>query len=102
MSRHSSRTDEETLTRTRVKEPSLFKVVLLNDDFTPMDFVVDLLMGLFQKSEEEATTIMLNIHHKGQGLCGIYTRDIAETKVNQVHALARNADHPLKCRMEKA
>ncbi|MBF0626407.1 MAG: ATP-dependent Clp protease adapter ClpS [Magnetococcales bacterium] len=84
-----------------LREPSLYKVMLLNDDFTPMDFVVDLLMDFFAKSAEEATRIMLNVHHQGVGLCGIYTLEIAETKVTQVNQHARNHGHPLKCTMER-
>lgn len=95
--------DTETLSHSeyRLDEPSLFKVVLLNDDFTPMDFVVELIMKFFQKSLEEATNVMLNIHHEGVGVCGIYPRDIAETKVMQVNRHARNSGHPLRCRLEE-
>ncbi len=85
----------------RVKEPPFFKVVLLNDDFTPMDFVVNLLMRFFNKTQEEATQVMLNVHQKGTGICGIYPREIAETKVMQVNRHARENGHPLRCRMEK-
>lgn len=86
---------------TNNQEPPMFKVVLLNDDFTPMDFVVDILMRFFSKSLENATQIMLNVHLNGFGICGLYTRDIAETKVMQVNRHARLNQHPLKCRMEK-
>ncbi|MBF0399762.1 MAG: ATP-dependent Clp protease adapter ClpS [Magnetococcales bacterium] len=82
-------------------EPPLYKVILLNDDFTPMDFVVDLLMRFFQKSMEDSIQVTLNVHHNGAGLCGIYPREIAETKVMQVNRHARNNAHPLSCRMEK-
>ncbi|MBF0181913.1 MAG: ATP-dependent Clp protease adapter ClpS [Magnetococcales bacterium] len=101
MSQHD--TSEETLThdRTRLQEPHLFKVVLLNDDFTPMDFVVDVLMRFFRKTLDEATQIMLNVHHRGVGVCGVYTREIAETKVLQVNQHARQNQHPLQCRMER-
>lgn len=85
----------------RVQEPPFFKVVLLNDDFTPMDFVVDLLMRFFNKSREDATQVMLSVHLKGMGVCGLYPREIAETKVMQVNRHARDSGHPLRCRMEK-
>ena len=92
----------ETLTRSKsqTREPKQFKVLLLNDDFTPMEFVVDLLERFFSKSLEEASQIMLTVHHKGMGVCGIYPREIAETKVMQVNAHARQNGHPLKCQME--
>jgi len=82
-------------------EPPMYKVFLLNDDYTSMDFVVEVLMFVFQKSLEEATQIMLNIHKRGMGLCGIYSFEIAETKVDTVHMLARERDFPLKCAMER-
>ncbi|GAB0057136.1 ATP-dependent Clp protease adapter protein ClpS [Candidatus Magnetaquicoccaceae bacterium FCR-1] len=95
----------DTLLHTRdnqgLEEPPLFKVILLNDDFTPMEFVVDTLMRFFDKNLDEATEVMLNVHHKGFGVCGLFTRDIAETKVMQVNRHARMHQHPLKCRMEK-
>lgn len=87
-------------TLTRVKKPPLYKVVMLNDDFTPMDFVVHILQNLFQKSFEEATEIMLAIHHKGAAICGVYSLEVAETKANQAMQLARRHDHPLKCTIE--
>jgi ATP-dependent Clp protease adaptor protein ClpS len=91
----------ETETREEVKSPSLYKVFLLNDDYTTMDFVVQVLEEVFHKPPAEATQIMLHVHKKGVGLCGVYTRDIAETKVATVHELARTRDFPLKCVMEK-
>ncbi len=91
-----------TRSRTEIREPSLFKVLLLNDDFTPMDFVVELLMKHFRKPHDEAMRIMLAVHEKGFGVCGVFPRDIAETKVQQVNQYARNNDHPLKCSMEPA
>lgn len=94
--------EEDTLTDTRVGEPSLYKVILLNDDFTPMDFVVSVLTQFFQKNEEEATRIMLNIHNQGAGLCGVFPREIAETKVAQVNQFSRQSGYPLKCTMEQA
>ena len=85
-----------------LKRPPLYQVYLLNDDYTPMDFVVEVLMQFFLMSEQDATQVMLQVHHQGKGVCGIYTRDIAETKVMQVLEYARNHEHPLLCRMERA
>jgi ATP-dependent Clp protease adaptor protein ClpS len=90
-----------TQTVTRTKKPSLYRVLLLNDDYTPMEFVVYVLERFFQKGQEEATTIMLHVHQNGVGLCGIYTYEVAETKVAQVLDLARRHEHPLQCTMEK-
>lgn len=87
--------------RTATKKPSLYKVFLLNDDFTPMDFVVQVLEGFFQKTHEEAVRIMLQVHRRGVGLCGVYTLDVAETRVAQVMDAARAARHPLQCTMER-
>ncbi|MEE8541001.1 MAG: ATP-dependent Clp protease adapter ClpS [Desulfobacterales bacterium] len=87
--------------RDELLEPPMYKVFLLNDDYTTMDFVVEVLMFVFQKSLEEATQIMLNIHKRGMGLCGIYSFEIAETKVDTVHTFARERDFPLKCTMER-
>lgn len=88
--------------RPEVKEPSRFKVILLNDDFTPMDFVIDVLQLFFRLDHEAATRVMLHVHTKGKGVCGVYTRDIAETKVAQVNRYARENQHPLLCTMEEA
>ncbi len=88
-------------TSTRRAPPPLYKVLLLNDDFTPMDFVVQVLQRYFAKSREQATQIMLKVHNEGVGLCGIYPHDIAETKVNLVVAHARAQQHPLQCVMEE-
>lgn len=99
-----AKTRESTVvesTATRQKPPPLFKVLLLNDDYTPMEFVVRVLQQFFLKSREQATQIMLKVHNEGIGLCGIYTHDIAETKVNQVTAFAREHQHPLQCVMEE-
>lgn len=95
---------EETLTRDREKfqEPPLYKVLLHNDDYTTMDFVVMILENIFSKNTEEATKIMLNVHHKGCGIAGLYYREIGETKVSRVHQLARKSQFPLKCSLEKA
>ena len=90
-----------TQTGTRTKKPSLYRVLLLNDDYTPMEFVVYVLERFFQKSQEEATTIMLHVHQNGVGMCGVYTYEVAETKVAQVLDLARRHEHPLQCTMEK-
>lgn len=94
-------TDTTTVFKSKSQEPSLYKVVLLNDDFTPMDFVVDLIMNFFRKSMEDAVQIMLNVHHEGRGVCGVYPRDIAETKVLEVNNHAHRSGHPLKCFMEQ-
>ena len=87
--------------RAKTQRPSMYKVLLLNDDYTPMEFVVDVLMGVFHKQPEEATRIMLHVHQHGVGLCGVYTFEVAETKVAQVMDAARRAQHPLQCTMEK-
>jgi len=84
-----------------IDEPSRFKVLLHNDDYTTMDFVVMILQTVFNKDIETATEIMLNVHKKGVGVAGIYTRDVAETKVAVVHELSRKNEHPLKCTMEE-
>lgn len=84
-----------------VKEPPLYKVLLLNDDYTTMDFVVEVLRFVFHKSVTDATHIMLNVHHNGVGLCGIYPFEVAETKVSTVEALARERGFPLKCTSER-
>ena len=84
-----------------VDEPSMYKVILHNDDYTTMEFVVEILMLVFSKSPEDAVRIMLNVHHKGIGVCGVYTYEVSETKVNTVLSLARQHGFPLKCTMEK-
>ena len=86
----------------RVQRPRLFKVLLHNDDYTPMEFVVDILVKYFNKSDAEATEIMLAVHHKGLGLCGVYPYEIAETKVAQVTEAAREQEYPLQCTLERA
>ncbi|MBK1615250.1 ATP-dependent Clp protease adapter ClpS [Rubrivivax gelatinosus] len=86
----------------RVKPPSLYQVVLLNDDYTPMEFVVMVLQHYFQRDLETATHIMLKIHHEGRGVCGVYPKDVAATKVELVLAAARRDGHPLQCIMEAA
>lgn len=97
------RPDVGVLTRTKAKpqKPSMYKVLLLNDDFTPMDFVVHVLERFFSKNIQEATEIMMNVHRKGVGVCGVYTYEVAETKVSQVLDCARQHEHPLQCTLEK-
>lgn len=85
----------------RTDEPPLYRVLLLNDDYTTMEFVVDVLMRVFHKPEPEATRIMLNVHHQGVGVCGVYPYEIAETKVDTVDRLAKERGFPLKCLMER-
>ena len=86
----------------KLKRPPLYKVVILNDDYTPMDFVVHVLETFFNMNVELATKVMLEVHTKGKGICGTYTREIAETKVEQVNQYSRENQHPLLCTMEKA
>lgn len=90
-----------TRTRPKTKKPNLYKVLILNDDYTPMEFVVFVLERFFNKGREDATRIMLHVHRKGVGICGVYTYEIAETKVTQVMDFARQNHHPLQCTMEK-
>ena len=87
--------------RPKTRKPALYKVLLLNDDYTPMEFVVEVLETVFSKSREEATRIMLHVHRRGVGLCGVYTFEVAETKVMQVMDLSKRNQHPLQCIMEK-
>lgn len=93
--------DLATKTRVKTQRPSLYKVLLLNDDYTPMEFVVLVLERFFNKSGEDAARIMLHVHHHGVGVCGVYTYEVAETKVAQVIDFARSNQHPLQCTMEK-
>jgi ATP-dependent Clp protease adaptor protein ClpS len=85
----------------KLKKPPMYKVVLINDDYTPMEFVVHILEAIFNHSREKATQIMLNVHKQGKGVCGIYTKDIAETKVVQVNNYSRENKHPLLCDLEE-
>ena len=107
MSQFANKTDQqnevliEKSTKKKLKKPSLYKVVMLNDDFTPMDFVVYLLKTFFDKNHNEANKIMLEIHNKGSGICGIFTYDIAETKILKVVNTSRNNGFPLLCTLEK-
>jgi ATP-dependent Clp protease adaptor protein ClpS len=84
-----------------VVRPPLYQVVLLNDDFTPMDFVVEVLQVFFSLNREKATQVMLHVHTRGKGVCGVYTREVAESKVTQVNDFSREHQHPLLCTMEK-
>jgi ATP-dependent Clp protease adaptor protein ClpS len=90
-----------TKTRTKPKKPSQYKVLLLNDDYTPMEFVVAVLKRFFNMNMEEATQVMLHVHQKGVGVCGIFTYEVAETKVTQVMDAARENQHPLQCTLEQ-
>ncbi|MFN0263857.1 ATP-dependent Clp protease adapter ClpS [Tepidamorphus sp. 3E244] len=90
-----------TRTKPKTKKPSLYRVLLLNDDYTPMEFVVHVLERFFSKGREAATEIMLHVHHNGVGECGVFTYEVAETKVTQVMDFARKHQHPLQCVMEK-
>ncbi len=108
MSQNSHRPEDDgpengvvTKTRPKVKRPSMYRVLLLNDDYTPTDFVVHVLERYFNKGREDATRIMLQVHHHGIGECGTYTYEVAETKVTQVMDFARKNQHPLQCIMEK-
>jgi ATP-dependent Clp protease adaptor protein ClpS len=94
-------TERRTLPETRTKRPSMYKVILLNDDYTPMEFVVEILKQVFYKPHAEATRIMLHVHQNGMGVAGVYPFEIAETKVRTVEELARESQYPLKCVMEK-
>lgn len=91
-----------TKTRTRPKKPSMYKVLLLNDDYTPMEFVVIVLKQIFRMDMEQATRVMLHVHQRGVGVCGVFSYEVAETKVNQVMDFARQNQHPLQCTLEKA
>lgn len=103
MSEYHPELEEEVSSKSgvEVKEPPMYRVLLLNDDYTTMEFVVEVLRYVFHKSIEEATRIMLNVHRKGVGVCGVYPYEIAETKVNIVDALARERGFPLKCTLER-
>ncbi len=89
------------LERSKTKPPKLYKVLLLNDDFTTMEFVIEVLQTFFAKSQEQAVQIMLKVHNEGSAVCGVYTKDIAETKVTQVSAFSTQHGHPLRCHMEE-
>lgn len=105
MSKEHSDSNVEVLNaepRAEIKEPSLYQVVLCNDDYTPMDFVIEVLQRFFSHNLEQATQIMLMVHNKGKGVCGVYTKDVAETKVFLVNEYSKEHEHPLLCTMEKA
>ncbi|EGW54831.1 ATP-dependent Clp protease adapter ClpS [Candidatus Endoriftia persephone] len=85
----------------KLKQPALFRVILLNDDYTPMEFVVQVLESFFKMDREKATRVMLHVHTRGVGVCGVFTRDVAETKITQVNDYARSNQHPLLCTMEQ-
>ena len=107
MSDNGKRGDEEPGTgvvvkkKPKTKKPSMYKVLMLNDDYTPMEFVVHILERFFNKNLQEATRIMLHVHRRGVGICGVYTYEVAETKVTQVMDFARQHQHPLQCTLEK-
>ena len=90
-----------TKSRPKTKKPSMFRVLILNDDYTPMEFVIEVLEKFFQKSREESTQIMLHVHQRGVGVCGVYAYDVAETKAMQVMNYARKYEHPLQVQLEK-
>ena len=97
-----SQTGVATKTKAKTKKPSQYKVLLLNDDYTPMEFVVVILKRFFRMDMEQATRVMLHVHQKGVGVCGIFSYEVAETKVNQVMDFAKENQHPLQCTLEKA
>ncbi len=103
MSNYDPEVEESVKSETdrKVDEPPMYRVMLLNDDYTTMEFVIEVLVYVFKKSAEEATRIMLNVHRSGVGICGIYPYEVAETKVNTVETLARDNQFPLKCIMER-
>jgi len=103
MSEHRPEIEEDVISEIRdeTDEPPMYKVLLHNDDYTTMEFVIEILILVFRKSPEDSVEIMLNVHHKGVGVCGVYTYEMSETKVNNVHALASQYGFPLKCTMEK-
>jgi ATP-dependent Clp protease adaptor protein ClpS len=101
MAAHEQRGEVLEVQKTRAKRPPLFKVLLLNDDYTPMDFVVVVLQTVFAMSREKATRVMLQVHREGMGVCGTYTREVAAAKVDQVIGIARKHQHPLQCTMEE-
>lgn len=106
MSRNSdigiSHEKERESVKQKLKPPPMYKVILNNDDYTPMDFVVEVLIRFFSMDTEKASQLMLNVHYDGKAVCGVYTAEIAETKVMQVNQYARDNQHPLKCTMEQA
>ncbi len=93
--------DTTSKTHKKTKEPPMYKVILLNDDYTTMEFVVEILVYIFKRTPEDATRIMLQVHREGKGLCGVYTHEVAETKIETVQDAARENGYPLQCSMEK-
>ncbi|AHF73952.1 ATP-dependent Clp protease adaptor protein ClpS [Candidatus Sodalis pierantonius str. SOPE] len=106
MGKTSDRLDERHLAEEQVKDavqpPSMYKVILINDDYTPMEFVIDVLQKFFSYDVERATQLMLRVHYQGKAVCGIYTAEVAETKAVHVNRYARENEHPLLCTLEKA
>ena len=100
MDTHTIESPQIQTEKPQLKKPPMYKVIMLNDDYTPMDFVVELLIRYFRKSEDEASQIMLRIHHEGQAVCACYPKDVAESKVLQVEGHCNAHGHPLKCRIE--
>ena len=94
-------TNTDVLTKNKVKTPSMYAVILINDDYTPMEFVIYVLQTIFKKDYEEAKNIMLLVHNQGKGICGVFSLDIAESKANQVIEFARINQHPLECKVQK-
>lgn len=101
MPEHNSLTDSAVRSDQDIREPKLYRVILVNDDYTTMDFVIEILIVVFHKPAAEATRIMLDVHKNGKGFCGVYTYDIATTKIDRVHQLARKREFPLKCSLEE-
>ena len=93
--------DSEVRSDQEIREPKLYRVILINDDYTTMDFVIEILISVFHKPAAEATRIMLDVHKNGKGFCGVYTYDIATTKIDRVHKMARQREFPLKCSLEE-
>lgn len=93
-------TNSRVLVKEKIQEPERYRVLLLNDDYTTMEFVITVLCKVFHKTPEQARDIMLLVHHQGVGMCGVYTKEVAEGKVRRVHTMARAANFPLKCVME--
>jgi ATP-dependent Clp protease adaptor protein ClpS len=101
MSRYQTDEQISSEIEDQTKQPPMYRVLLHNDDYTTMEFVVEVLMYVFNKSPDSAAKIMMNVHHKGVGVCGVYSHEIAETKVDTVHDLARESGYPLRCSMEQ-
>ena len=101
MARYQTEDQVSSETRDETREPSMYRVLLHNDDYTTMEFVIEILMYVFNKSPESAAKIMMNVHKEGIGVCGVFTHEVAETKVDTVHNLARESGYPLRCSMEQ-